>query len=353
LYQNLGLPKPASEADRELVGASACELDALEQRKELALENFKKGDGIIIHQHIRHCGGTLFCKLVREHTTCPNGIWKGKWMSGVPIISSSGWEGRTCWPYNLPVIKEKLRKREPILESDLLNRPGFPPVKLHSLEMTFNSEMPFHSGKLTWVTVIRDPITRIFGRGIVDKFNAYYPAYYAKRWEDEKWIDLEKSTYSDNWLIKWFLGMSIVGNEAVTRGHLEQAKSLLREFTFVLILEWMPESFSMLCRALEWKCTPLKDHQDDRPGLKDGKGVRKLLKNDTKYAEIIERNEFDIEFYHYAVELNLQQLRRYGEDTSRILSRKPNVVYHNVYGPDYDVTFLSGSSPLLKKPKKH
>jgi hypothetical protein len=184
LYQNLGLPKPEIQPEKKLVAQDetpTCELDAIERRKKLALKNFKKGDGVIVHQHIRHCGGTFFCKLVRELTTCPNGIWKGKWMSGVPIISSRGWERETCWPYYIPVIKQKLRERVPILESDLLNRPGFPPVNLHSLEMTFNSEMPFHSEKLTWVTVIRDPITRIFGRGIVDKFKAYYPAYYAKR----------------------------------------------------------------------------------------------------------------------------------------------------------------------------
>jgi len=57
---------------------------------------------------------------------------------------------------------------------------------------------------------------------------------------------------------------------------------------------------------------------------------RKMIMNDTIYVDLLERNEYDIELYNYAVSLNLEQMRRHGNvNISGILSRTMKTHFDN------------------------
>jgi len=276
-------------------------------RKAKALEAYWTGKGVVVHQHITHAAGSYFCRLSKKQASTTS--------------------SHACHPDNMRVIKNKLNSKELILEDDFLYDNN---VNWISIELPWTPYMPYTSERLTYVTVFRDPITRAFSPD--GFFSVYFPLANKGIYNPETWKGYQHSTFSDNFNMRHLLGKK--PNTPITRKDLEDAKGLLRRFTFVLIMEWFEAGYKMYCEALLWHDCNLGPHRKRQPRA-GYDTVRELVMNDTIYTDIVERNQFDIELYHYAIELNLRQMRRYGQDLSFLSDIVPTLVLSSSVG-DFD-----------------
>jgi hypothetical protein len=95
----------------------------------------------------------------------------------------------------------------------------------------------------------------------------------------------------------------------------------MRQFTVILILEWLTHSAPLLCTVLQRDTCALEPPRKSKAFKKvvtgENSGVsyvnstRKAFESDQAYAFVLERNRLDMELYEFAVELNLKQLRAF------------------------------------------
>jgi len=289
----------------------------LQSRKAKALQAYWTGDGVVVHQHITHNAGTFMCSMTKQRR-----ISQGLF---------------ACNPMNVKELKRKIRKSG-LTESDLIINNGTDEryrSEWISLEFPWSPNMPWDSERLTFVTVFRDPITRALASdgSWIRVFPKVAKAIQDETFDSMTWTGYEHSSYSDNYNIRHLLGKT--PSLALTRRDLEEAKAILSRFTFVLILEWMEASFKMYCEALSWDNCILPPHhkrREIRPGFSSDTGARGCIMNDTIYANIVDRNAFDIELYHYAIDLNLQQMQRYNQDLSFLKEIRPLFVLETTIG---------------------
>jgi len=299
-------------------------------RKVAALKAYHEGTGVLFHHHIMHCAGTALCKLITNLPKQDGGVVK----THMPA----------CWP------RRMTNKWGPIREENLLNngrdlRTVEENVDFISWELPIVS-MPWESNKITFITAFRHPISRMFATdGKVDK-GPLFPEVRDKRMTPKSWENFTASSLSDNWLLRHVLGIPINNQRQLTRMDLEHAKWRLRQFTFILITEWLKESWSVLCEMMRWtdcdhygriergECTKeecshsYSRRKRYRAGQRDSN--RKMIMNDTIYSDLLERNQYDIELYDYAVTLNLEQMQRHGSvNISGILSQTMHTHFDN------------------------
>jgi len=325
----LSLDNRRSLLDVEIANASISAVPDT-PRKVAALKAYHDGSGVLFHHHIMHCAGTALCKLITNLPKQNGGVVK----THMPA----------CWP------RRMTNKYGPIREEHLLdNGKGLRTVEDNvdfiSWELPIVS-MPWDSNKITFVTAFRHPISRMFAvDGKVDK-GPVFPEVRDKALTPHSWENFTASSLSDNWLLRHVLGIPISNHRQLTRLDLENAKLRLRKFTFILITEWLPESWSVLCEMMKWtdcdhygriergECTKEEAAHSYartkrwRAGQQESN--RKMIMNDSIYSNLLDRNEYDIELYNYAVSLNLEQMRRHGSvDMSGILSRTMKTHFDN------------------------
>jgi len=300
------------------------------QRKVAALKAYHEGSGVLFHHHIMHCAGTALCKLITNLSKQDGGVVK----THMPA----------CWP------RKMTNKFGPITEERLLNNG----VAFHKREenVDFISwelpivSMPWDSNKITFITAFRHPISRMFAIDGKIEVGPLFPEVRDKAMTPRSWENFTASSLSDNWLLRHVLGIPLDNHRLITREDLENAKWRLRQFTFILITEWLPESWTVLCEMMRWtdcdhygriergECTKWEaahsyaKRKKWRPGQRESN--RKMVMNDTIYADLLDRNQYDIELYNYAVTLNLEQMQRHGSvNMSGILSRTMKTHFDN------------------------
>jgi hypothetical protein len=258
------------------------------------LQNYLSGTGTIVYMHVTHNAGTTILGLAKaDGLAMPNtigSIWN-------PCSSGDSWGADTCiFPY-----KDKTFPHTEIADG-LVQANAYLESKLDfvSIEHVLPASGPFDtiwgSSGLVFVTTMRHPIGRILAGDGTSGFSEKMTGDYS-RWA---W-----SRASNNYNIRCFTGG--FQKTVLTRQDLEIAKYRLRQFTVVFILEWLTESLKLACAVLQWQSCEVSQ---SRKGAHASS--RSRFGNDTVYSFLVERNSLDIEFYNYAVELNLKQLRAAG-----------------------------------------
>jgi hypothetical protein len=252
------------------------------------LQNYLSGTGMIVYMHVTHNAGTTVLGLAKKNVMLMpdnvGSIWN-------PCEKVNSYTASSCsFPYKQ--IADGLAQANAYLESNM---------DLVSIEHVLPASGPFdtiwESPGLVFVTTMRHPIGRILSGDGTKGFNEKKKGDYS-RWA---WTQM-----ANNYNVRCFTGR--FGTVSLTRQDLEVAKYRLRQFSVVFILEWMTESLKLACTVLRWQnckvAPPTKSKGHESP--------RSRIGNDTVYSFLVERNSLDVELYHYAVELNLKQLRAAG-----------------------------------------
>ena len=138
----------------------------------------------------------------------------------------------------------------------------------------------------------------------------------------------------DNYALRWLTGSKIADDgdrfaaPELTHADLEEGKGILRKMSVILTVEWFPQSSRMLCVVLGW-CAHY-EAQDHRRGDLVGHASKKAssfsprvrINDDALFSELTEKLSFDLELFHYARDLCLQQMIAHGLEVD-VASLKP------------------------------
>ncbi len=147
-------------------------------------------------------------------------------------------------------------------------------------------------GKILFVTTWRNPIVKL---------------HYRKAWGVQWWLTRQ----TNNYYLRKMVGKGS-STSMLTRQDVELAKQRMRQFTVILILEWLTHSASLLCTVLQWESCDVESQHHKSTPTAHVNSTREGFGSDQAYAFVLERNRLDMELYEYAVELNLKQLRAFG-----------------------------------------
>ena len=273
------------------------------EAKRKARKAVIEGNGIIINFHVTHHAGTsLYAQAMVNGLRSDglNGIYNPH-AGDTPKQTENKWLSST-----VDGRAKKLRRNGPGLRQWASIEPGF--------SRTFGPEtVPWDSERVVFITVWRHPMTRLLSlAGTEKKFPEINyrcsvhrldcPADYTNYVQNGR-------KYNDNYALR-MLANKYHGLPPLTVADVEVAKARLRNFSLILIEEWMPETSKLLCAFLKWKdCTSvLGKKRTVSPTALKSKSPRERIQNDTLYADLLERNRMDIELYHYARTLALEQM---------------------------------------------
>ncbi len=284
--------------------------------KRKAVQAVINGNGIIINFHVTHHAGTaMYQQAVATglRTDGLNGIYDPR-RGDSPEMTENRWispteDGRSG----------KTIRNGPGLRQWASIEPGF--------SGRFAPEtVPWDSERVVFITAWRHPITRLLSlAGTPDReFPEMNYECSTKRLDcpgDFTNFVRKGQKYNDNYALR-MLADKYKGFPPLTVNDLEVAKARLRNFSLILIDEWMPETSKLLCAFLKWKdCTSrLGSKHVTKPNTLKSKSPRERIQNDSLYADLLERNRLDIELYHYARTLALEQMRAFGIDPQQALA---------------------------------
>jgi hypothetical protein len=263
------------------------------------LQNYLSGTGTIVYMHVTHNSGTTVWGIAKTNAlVMPElySIWN-------PCGNGDAYAAKSCpFPYKSKTfpykqIADGLAQANEYLEAKL----GLVFIE-HVLPASGPFDTIWESPGLVFVTAMRHPIGRILSGDGTKGFDEKEQGDYS-RWA---WAPMANNYNVRSFTNRFGTGTG-TGRDDLTRQDLEVAKYRLRQFSVVFILEWMKESLKLACTVLQWQNCEV-------PPSKKGvhASPRSRIGNDTVYSFLVERNSLDIEFYHYAVELNLKQLRAAG-----------------------------------------
>ncbi|KAL7546308.1 hypothetical protein ACHAWF_011168, partial [Thalassiosira exigua] len=273
---------PGRQSARD-VGANFA--DANRPRTDVAarqIRNYKDGKALIVNVHVTHHAGTSLCGLMKSWGPTPD----------FACIGGSNFENVTTpdqrsWPWthnDTALMVATLRPHFHMVSWELYGRPKLP-----------MAGVDWEDPRVVSVYIARDPIDRLLaGDGEVNN-------WFGKEDNrtEEDWWKYARHDYTNNFALNRLTTSKCVDEENTTEACLEEAKGLLRRFTFVLDQACLDEGFAALGAAL--------GHPVDLESMRRNKKPRSQLKsakdrigNDELYEHLLRRNRRDIEFYNWS-----------------------------------------------------
>jgi len=126
----------------------------------------------------------------------------------------------------------------------------------------------------------------------------------------------DESCYWDNIVLQSLVGPSQTGLEPLTRADLELAKSRLRHFDLIFIIEHFAETLQLTTTRLGWSPDLLADasiaggHKAQELAVQNQFATSEITHE--QWQRVIERNSLDIELYDYMRKLSFGMLRADG-----------------------------------------
>lgn len=150
-------------------------------------------------------------------------------------------------------------------------------------------------------TIMRHPVklaaSLFYYRRIATWEPTYRPDY--KDMTLQEYVDMDG--YYDNWMVRMLSNAKLGG---LNEGHLELAKTILKNKFIVGISDHMDETFRQLEMYYGWseeKEGCVKFHLHQAPSNKNKYPVPKM--GGPVWAALADKNKFDMSLYHYALEL--------------------------------------------------
>ncbi len=245
-----------------------------------ALQRYLNGTGMIYYLHVTYTAGTTIIGLAKKNglrlPPTVGSIWNPEGVpfpelqsqylkSGFQMVSNEGYQGMN-----------------PVYMPPHVNEKGY--------YTRFDDMMV--DGKILFVTTWRNPVVKL---------------HYRDGWGVHWWL----TQNTNNYYLRKMVGKGKSGS-ILTRQDVELAKQRMRQFTVILILEWLTHSVPLLCMVLQWESCDLEPRHHKSTSTAHVNSTREGFGSDQAYAFVLERNRLDMELYEYAVELNLKQLRAFG-----------------------------------------
>jgi hypothetical protein len=252
-----------------------------------ALQRYLNGTGMIYYLHITYTAGTTIIGLAKKNS-----------LRLPPTVGSIWNPGEVPFPE----LQSRYLKSGFQMVSNEAPR-GMQPVYIQSRLSRFDDMMV--DGKILFVTTWRNPVVKLHYRYAAGEG----PGGSGKGWGVHWWL----TGHTNNYYLRKMVGK---GNSVsiLTRQDVELAKQRMRQFTVILIFEWLTHSVPLLCTVLQWERCDLEPHRKSASTAHTAhvNSTREGFGSDQAYTFVQERNRLDMELYEYAVELNLKQLRAFG-----------------------------------------
>lgn len=281
--------------------------------KRQQIENYRKGDALILNVHPTHHAGTSFCGAIGRNGI--NNSIAPRFACNVDKdeVMPNKTYGNIYHKYK-PWLHDEtgpnIAAVRPYFHMISWEYSGKNMLKRRTLEDT-DWEHP----KLVSVIITRDPISRLLaGDGNILK---KYPGYNDGTLDHQGWWDYAKDRTmpnTDNFFLR------IVGGEKwqrnnehnnnINRTSYEHAVSVLNRFTFVLDIACLTEGLEVLARLL---------NLDDSNKKKSNKNKKpKKLSPEIGYGDVynylLEKNKWDIQLYEYSKNISLVRCNELYDD---------------------------------------
>mmetsp|Transcript_13242 Transcript_13242/g.28013 ORF Transcript_13242/g.28013 Transcript_13242/m.28013 type:complete len:1066 (+) Transcript_13242:175-3372(+) len=278
---NEELGSEISLASNNITNQDNINIDDRESIRALQIENYKKGNALLLNIHITHHAGTTFCAAMKhvgntpEHA-CNNG---DDWPDSVTQ--------HRPWEYNETDRNAiELRKVYHFISWEFGKKPRSPLVDVN-----------WESPHLVSVIVMKDPIDRrLSGDGGINRM-------FGKEEErtEEQWEAFAKYDGSINFMLTR-LTPDRCGTEGenTTEECLETGKELLRRFTYILDVKCLDEGLEALAGELGFSLPYL-----NKDSGKTQVSARERIGDDELYEFILRRNQRDFELYEWSKGLSL------------------------------------------------
>ncbi|KAI2500717.1 hypothetical protein MHU86_13745 [Fragilaria crotonensis] len=248
--------------------------------KLIQIQNYKNGHALIVNFHITHHAGTTLCRLARDNGPVPQFACMGG-RNFPPRLKRYLSSKFTPWYSN--ETDNSIEKIRPVYhyvswEYDLkpLNR---------SLKDT-NWEHP----KLVSIIVMRNPMDRLLtdvGR-----------KQHVVNGTSEEWWEYAQTIETNNYALRTITSFEGCCNGSNTpNSYLGSAKTYLQRFTFIIDMDCLDESLTVMSSILGFNNTA-------KPGMRRP-SARERIQNDTLYDYLLRRNAMDIALYQWAKERSL------------------------------------------------
>lgn len=250
--------------------------------KELQIKRYISGDALLLNIHITHHAGTTFCGKIGNLGPRP----KFACMRG------------DNWPQNVTKKKSWSNKETATMVQQI--RPYFHMVSWEFQKCGNLHDTNWEYENLVSVIVMRHPLDRLLSRNTCDNtFN--------KADRDNitagVWWNYASSKCADNYALKVLSKRETNCCQGANTSVdiLNDAKDLIRRFTFVIDMACMDESLIELTRVLSLPLPELKYHKKQlEKHAANTFTARERIGNDTLYEYLMSRFRRDIELYEWS-----------------------------------------------------
>ncbi|CAB9499265.1 expressed unknown protein [Seminavis robusta] len=253
--------------------------------KQQQIDNFRRGNGLMLNFHIVHHGGTTFCQVIGRHLKAPTFACLGPKPEDhvgpdYPKIRP--------WKYNDTDDRiQNIRQYFNMISWEFMIPPGSGKNQINET----NWEHP----QLVSVFVIREPISRtLAGDRFVDN---NWPNLHTNGTLEE-WMEFANADkHTDNYALRVLAGPDCCNGTHTDRSHFERARKQVSRFTFVLDIECLDAGMAELARVLDIDLGP----PDNKPRKSHNhKPPSERIPYREVYDYLLERNKLDIELYEWA-----------------------------------------------------
>jgi len=260
--------------------------------KQIQKENYKNGNGLMINIHFTHHAGTYFCKTMRQVGPVPP-----KYCSHInneqleqhiiPNLNETEYLETKYRPWTNESTPKNIainRKYFHMLSWEWGARVPGPDFSLHT---STNWEDP----NLISVFITRHPISRLLA---TDGIKRNYDLT-----KKDQWRDYADTFHCDNFQLRLASDNphSCCNGANTSRSYLEEAKKLLKRFTFVIDIACLEDGMNAIADELD--ISPLSHPTTDSKHLTN-LPYRERVGFDDVYEYLLEKNKLDIELYEWA-----------------------------------------------------
>lgn len=273
---------------------SKTRVNELNPTQKMQVEQYRKGEALILNLHITHHAGTTICSWAGANGPTP----KFACMQPRPPQTAA----------HVPVLSEW--HHGTLMNDTMLSNIRvdfhFVSIELASGKLHYPlAPFPFEHPNVVSMCVMRDPISRLLsGDGRVTKFMLQaYPKFKTihdhETWKSKMWWTYADSYFTNNYAMNSLLSTAPEDKQhRNTHEGLERCKALLVRFTFLLDSACLDDGVKKVSKELGFKDNGRgsmmvhKAHASSLSRLDHG--------NKTLLAFLVNKNKLDLELYHFA-----------------------------------------------------
>ncbi|CAB9523259.1 expressed unknown protein [Seminavis robusta] len=265
------------------------------------IANFRNGSGsIVLNYHITHHAGTTVCADLGHTLKHPSFACMGP-NDDIPAEEVNIFPKQGPWGYNETDTNIKIIQKNFHLVSWELRHP-------HGPEQPQNWDTNWEHPNLVSLLVMREPISRsLAGDGVMAK---KYPGIWEPRKYnasiEEYWEFAHEEYHNNNYALRILSDIGCCNGSDTNIKYLEEAKEVVKRFTFVVDQDCLSESLEKVAEILGIE-------NAHNPKSKQLHRSHKPLEERIPYPEVLDylkdKNKLDIELYEWSKERSVVNCR--------------------------------------------